>query len=87
MVGSRELIRNLLSENEGSISIDDIRDYAIGTRGNYTLVGTFIPTTVRGKLSFQRIEEELQTLKLIGEIDINKGIVSTRKKRAANILL
>jgi hypothetical protein len=80
VVGSRELIQDLLSENGGSVPIDDIRDYAIGTKGNYTLVGTFMPTTVKGKLSYRRIEEELQTMKLIGEIDINKGIVKLRER-------
>ena len=80
VVGSRKLIKDLLLKNNGSVTIDKIRNCAIGKEGDYALVGVFIPITVKGRLSFRRIEEELQILKSIGEIDINDGIVTLLKK-------
>ena len=79
IVGSRELIRDVLHKHGGYISINDIRDYAIGKKEGYTLVGVFVPTTICGKLTYQRIEDELRDLALLEEIDISNGIVTLLK--------
>jgi hypothetical protein len=81
IVGSRELILDLLEKNEGQISVDEIREFAIGKIGNYQLMGVFIPTTVAGKLSYNSIEEELQELRIIGKINISEGIVTLRENK------
>jgi len=79
VVGSRQLIRELLSKRN-PISIDEIRDYALGAKKGYRLVGSFIPITANGRLSFERIEEELLNLTLVGDINIENGWVSRCEK-------
>jgi len=74
VVGPREFIHTVLSENDGEVSVSEIRGLAIS--GEYHIAGTFLPITADGMLSFQCIEEVIQDMCLRGEAVINDGVLS-----------
>ena len=79
IVGSKELIKDLLSKNDGQISLKQLRKYAIGEIGDYYLVGVFFPRPVSTGLSYQRLEDELLKMKILGQIDIIADVVYSKK--------